>query len=160
MIANMLSQEETVGLIVWSAAEIAVTMICIGIPVCRPLYKRYLDKWTSRDASKYQEQIEGGGSHPLRTFGGSTLRPGQVDKDDDNFDDRDSITREERKLGIGGPFTKSYAVGGGRVCGDNQSDEEILVPNFRRSQQRAADLDAQHMGMGIRVTDEYKVTSS
>ncbi len=31
-----LELEDTVGLIVWSAAEIAVTMICIGIPVCRP----------------------------------------------------------------------------------------------------------------------------
>ncbi|KAH8657362.1 hypothetical protein BGZ61DRAFT_371278 [Ilyonectria robusta] len=152
--------KDTVGLIVWSAAEIAVTMICIGIPVCRPLYKRYLDKWTSRDASKYQEQIEGGGSYPLRTFGGSTLRPGQANKDDDTLDDRDSITKEERKLGIGGPFTKSYAVGGGRIRGDNQSDEEILVPNFRRSQQRAAEIDAKQMGMGIRVTEEYKVTSS
>lgn len=42
--------EKTVSAIVWSAAEIAVTLICIGIPVCRPLYKRICQKLTSNDA--------------------------------------------------------------------------------------------------------------
>lgn len=42
--------KETVSAIVWSAAEIAVTLICIGIPVCRPLYKRICQKLTSNDA--------------------------------------------------------------------------------------------------------------
>ncbi|KAI8956936.1 hypothetical protein F5Y11DRAFT_361279 [Daldinia sp. FL1419] len=34
--------EATVPLILWSAVELAVTMICIGIAVCRPLYKDFL----------------------------------------------------------------------------------------------------------------------
>ncbi|KAM0420320.1 hypothetical protein ACHAPT_011862 [Fusarium lateritium] len=148
--------KDTVGLIVWSAAEISVTMICIGIPVCRPLYKKYLEKLTSRDASKYRDYRDRseGGSYPLKTFGGSTVRPGQDNKDGDTSDGDDSITRAERKLGIGGPFTKSYVMGGERVRGDNQSDEQILGPDFRRSQRD--DLESQDKG--IRVT--YEVTTS
>ncbi|KAM6519004.1 hypothetical protein FALCPG4_012660 [Fusarium falciforme] len=148
--------KDTVGLIVWSAAEISVTMICIGIPVCRPLYKKYLEKLTSRDGSKYrnyQDRSERG-SYPLKTFGGSTMRPGQDTKDGDTSDGEDSITKAERKLGIGGPFTKSYVRGGERVRGDNQSDEQILGPDFRRSQRD--DLESQDKG--IRVT--YEVTTS
>lgn len=131
-------------------------MICIGIPVCRPLYKKYLEKLTSRDGSKYrnyQDRSEGG-SYPLKTFGGSTMRPGPDTKDGDTSDGEDSITKAERKLGIGGPFTKSYVRGGERVRGDNQSDEQILGPDFRRSQRD--DLESQDKG--IRVT--YEVTTS
>ncbi|KAM7187538.1 hypothetical protein V8F33_011185 [Rhypophila sp. PSN 637] len=32
--------EYTVNLIVWSAAELAITMVCAGIPVIRPLFRR------------------------------------------------------------------------------------------------------------------------
>ncbi|KAF9778789.1 hypothetical protein IL306_003265 [Fusarium sp. DS 682] len=144
----------TVGLIVWSAAEIAVTMICIGIPVCRPLYKRYLDKWTSRDGSKYREQ-SGGGSYPLQTIGGSTLYPNAPGKNDSVSEDCEKL-EHERKIGVRGPFTKTriYSKGIDRVRDDNQSDEEILGPDFRRDQQR--NLEAQEGG--IRVT--YEVTTS
>lgn len=131
-------------------------MICIGIPVCRPLYKKYLEKLTSRDASKYrnyQDQSEGG-SYPLKTFGGSTMRAGPGTKDGDVSDGDDSITKAERKLGIGGPYTKSYVMGGDRVRGDDQSDEQILGPDFRQSQR--TDLESQDKG--IRVT--YEVTTS
>lgn len=132
-------------------------MICIGIPVCRPLYKRYLDKWTSRDASNYQER-SGGGSYPLKTFGGSTLRPRPSDRDNSS-EGGDSITLAERKLGIGGPYNKSFARAGGRVRGDDQSEESILGPDFRRSQHRN-DLDAQEKGEGITVTEEFQITTS
>ncbi|OHW95981.1 hypothetical protein CSPAE12_05368 [Colletotrichum incanum] len=66
--------KETVHLIVWSGAEIAVTMICIAIPVCRPLYKQCINKWTSRDASGYKPQREGRG-FALKTIGGSSIPP-------------------------------------------------------------------------------------
>ncbi|KAK4033041.1 hypothetical protein C8A01DRAFT_40508 [Parachaetomium inaequale] len=87
--ANYLN--DTVGLIVWSAAEIAVTMICIGIPICRPLYKHWLDRllgYASGAGSggyqkqKGQQQQQGGRSgdnssrqrgYGLRTFGGGTM---------------------------------------------------------------------------------------
>ncbi|KAH6898040.1 hypothetical protein B0T10DRAFT_525463 [Thelonectria olida] len=148
--------KDTVGLIVWSSAEIAVTMICIGIPVCRPLYKRYLDKWTSRDASnKYQQQSEGG-SYALQTYGGS-MRPRRGGDSTDPSVGGDSVMHKDRKIGLSGPFTKSYAIGGGRVRGDDQSDESILGPDFRQSQ-RTPDHETQ--GKSITVTAEYEITTS
>ncbi|KAJ4253311.1 hypothetical protein NW762_010466 [Fusarium torreyae] len=145
--------KDTVGLIVWSAAEIAVTMICIGIPVCRPLYKKYIEKWTSRDGSKYRERS---GSYPLQTIGGSNMNPRPVNKDDDMSDADESIRETERKLGMAGPFTKTrvYSKTGERVRDDNQSDEEILGPEFRRNQRE----DIESQDRGIRVT--YEVTTS
>lgn len=70
--------EETVGLIVWSAAEIAVTMVCIGIPVCRPLYKRWLEKFASNlsgtnSGYKKHGSSSRGPRYGLRTIGGSTM---------------------------------------------------------------------------------------
>ncbi|KAF0315790.1 integral membrane protein pth11 [Colletotrichum asianum] len=121
--------KDTVGLIVWSAAEIAVTMICIGIPVCRPLYKQYLDRLTSSDTGQYHERSHGG-SYGLRTFGGTSMRPGLGR--DEASDGVDSITKVERKTGLGGRFSRPYFVGSKPVSGDNQSDEEILGPEFQR----------------------------
>ncbi|KAF5574992.1 integral membrane protein pth11 [Fusarium pseudoanthophilum] len=146
--------KDTVGLIVWSAAEIAVTMICIGIPVCRPLYKQYLDRWTSRDGSKYREH-SAGGSHPLQTIGGSTLNPNTPDKNNSISEDYDK-EEHERRIAVKGPFTKTrvYSKGIHRLRDDNQSDEEILGPDFRRAQQ----MDLHGQEGGIRVT--YEVTTS
>ncbi|KAH7243813.1 hypothetical protein B0J15DRAFT_451563 [Fusarium solani] len=46
--------KDTVRAIVWSAAEIVVTMVCIGIPVCRPLYKRVFQRLTSNGGGESQ----------------------------------------------------------------------------------------------------------
>lgn len=139
-------------------------MICIGVPVCRPLYKQYIDRWTSRDRSKYQEH-SGGGSYPLRTFGGSETPGRSVTKDKSVDPDNDSdpslrddvVMYHERKIGIKGPFTKAYAMGGNHVKRDDQSDEEILGPDFRRSQMRT---DVESQEAGIRFTEEFKITST
>ncbi|KAI0201789.1 hypothetical protein F4808DRAFT_469097 [Astrocystis sublimbata] len=40
--------KDTLGLVEWHAAELAVTLIAIGIPICFPLYKGALDKLVSR----------------------------------------------------------------------------------------------------------------
>ncbi|KAH7169286.1 hypothetical protein DER46DRAFT_624507 [Fusarium sp. MPI-SDFR-AT-0072] len=107
--------KDPAGLIVWSAAEMTVTMICIGIPVCRPLYK-----------NKYREQ-NSGASYPLQTIGGSTMYPAQY-----------------QGKGISSSYSKNkvFAKGVERVYGENQSEEEILGPDFRRSQQQ--DVEAQY----------------
>merc|ERR1712000_483207 len=82
-IPNLMSSNylrDSVGIIVWSSAEQAVTMICIGIPVCRPLYKGYLDRWTSHKTSSRYENLNGpqlnAGQVPLHTIGGSDLPGG------------------------------------------------------------------------------------
>lgn len=120
------NSDDTVGLIVWSAAEIAVTMICIGIPVCRPLYKRWLEKlstYRSRSgtaSSGYQRQQHkdqnGEGSdgprYGLRTFGGGTMpgasqwRPQTGGEDNSN----DAISESRRKS-----WRRGYSLGGTRL---------------------------------------------
>ena len=148
--------EATVGLVVWSAAEIAVTMICIGIPVCRPLYKDYLDKLTSNDRSKGADVSGRKRTHdyPLRTFGGSTMQ--RLEEDASDPYDSSTIGNSERKIGVKGPFSQSYAVGG-RQGSANNSDDEILGPEFRQTHIPPGGNDQFN---GIRVTEEYRVTSS
>lgn len=76
------STEDSVGLIVWSSAEMAITLICIGIPVCRPLYKRAFRRIFGETSSSagYRKQSnnhDGGASNsvPLRTIGGGLIGP-------------------------------------------------------------------------------------
>lgn len=63
---------------------------------------------------------------------------------------------EDRNLGLNGSYTKSDAIGG-RFPGDDQSEEEILGPDFQQSQQRS---DDDGLEQAILVTEEYQVTSS
>ncbi|RMJ03486.1 hypothetical protein CDV36_014978, partial [Fusarium kuroshium] len=56
--------KDSTGIIVWSAAEMAVTMICIGIPVCRPLYKNYISRLTSGGASSRYKDLSGRAENP------------------------------------------------------------------------------------------------
>ncbi|RKL38046.1 hypothetical protein BFJ72_g7508 [Fusarium proliferatum] len=131
--------KDPVGLIVWSAAEMTVTMICIGIPVCRPLYKKYFSKWSSRNSSKYQQNS--GASYPLQTIGGSTMYPAQVHKKDSTSE---ASVQEYERRGVRSSFNKNkvFAKGAERGYGDNQSEEEILGPDFRRSQRQ--DIEGQY----------------
>ena len=62
------------------------------------------------------------------------------------------MREHERRFGIGSSLsrTKVYPKGDGRCHGDDQSEEEILGPEFRRSQ--ILDLEAQ--GGGTQLTCE------
>lgn len=115
-------------------------MICIAVPVCRPLYNRFLDKFTSRDTSSYQKQNGSGqiGGFALHTFGGSTLLPrGGPGR-------RPSLG--QHKLGI----TSTYAMAVGNRREENHSDEEIL-----HAQESLSERTSQN---AIRVTEEVSVT--
>ncbi|KAM5354838.1 hypothetical protein ACJ41O_001484 [Fusarium nematophilum] len=122
-----LSTENSVGIIVWGAAEMAVTMVCIGIPICRPLYKRYLGKWTSKDDSKYKRNNSG--IYQLESF-----RHGESRLENRTQSGDTSIADEERAMGLNSPFTKAYAVGS--FPADNQSEEEILGSDFQASTEK------------------------
>ncbi|KAK9413404.1 putative Integral membrane protein [Seiridium unicorne] len=67
-----------VGVIVWSMTETSATLICIGIPVCRPLwtrmFKTYLAARPSKSSSDQAPQ-NGNPAQPigLNTFGGSPM---------------------------------------------------------------------------------------
>ncbi|KAF5660147.1 integral membrane protein pth11 [Fusarium heterosporum] len=134
--------KDPMGLIVWTAAEMTVTMICIGIPVCRPLWKQYLIKWTSRD-SKSREP-NSAGSFPLQTIGGSTPYPKPTYKRDELIDSDDVLREQDRKSGLRDSIAKArhYSNGIERAQNDNQSEEEILGSGFRRSQRE--DLEMQN----------------
>lgn len=114
-------------------------MICIGIPVCRPLYKKYFSKWSSRGSSKYQQNS--GASFPLQTIGGSTKYPAQVHKKDSTSE---ASVQEYELRGAGSSYNKNkvFAKGAERGYGENQSEEEILGPDFRRSQRQ--DIEGQY----------------
>ncbi|KAI1842960.1 hypothetical protein JX266_010813 [Neoarthrinium moseri] len=67
-----------VGVIVWSQTETSLTLVAVGIPVCRPLWTRTLKKWfSSRNRSSYirQPDDQQRGPEPigLHTFGGSPM---------------------------------------------------------------------------------------
>ncbi|KAH7136271.1 hypothetical protein EDB81DRAFT_902015 [Dactylonectria macrodidyma] len=150
-----LDAENSVGIIVWGAAEMAVTMVCIGIPICRPLYKRYLGTKSSKDDSKYKGNS--GAGYRLKSF-----EPSKSHHENRTHSGDPSITDEERgivvgkSMGLKNPYTTTYAIGG-TFPGDNQSEEEILGPDFQASQQRRSD-DA-GLDKGILVTEEYQVRS-
>lgn len=66
-----------VGVIVWSMVETSVTLVCVGIPVCRPLWTRHFSKWFQSKNSNYQAHD---GDTPnaeqpigLNTFGGGEM---------------------------------------------------------------------------------------
>ncbi|KAF9873461.1 hypothetical protein CkaCkLH20_08920 [Colletotrichum karsti] len=167
--------KDSVGLIVWSAAEMAITMICVGIPVCRPLYKHLFSHFTSQNASAgYQKQNEErtSSSVALRTIGGGligadgrSLPPSKnsTANKSDNKSDSDDVSFTEVQLGIGGSFTKTRVDGGSRMM-HNTSDEEILGEEFRQSQKIKKDggsrATPEAASGGITVTETYKVERS
>lgn len=75
-----------VGVIVWSQVETAATLVCVGIPVCRPLWTRHLSKFFKSRSSAYERQEGPSGDNKndgpapigMNTFGGGTM-PGARD---------------------------------------------------------------------------------
>ncbi|KAH7016662.1 hypothetical protein EDB80DRAFT_602490 [Ilyonectria destructans] len=115
----------SVEIIVWSAVEMAVTMVCIGIPVCRPLYKEYLGKLTSKDGrSKYN--INTAGEYRLRTIGTNEIHDEiRIESMDSYAKDGQHSIRVDKDLDLNNSNLKLYTIRGG-FSGDNQSEEEIL----------------------------------
>lgn len=125
----------------------AVTLICIGIPVCRPLYKDYLDRLTSRDTSKYKGLSGNGvGGMPLRTIGGSEKYP--VSNQTNDSKNR-TMPPSDSKPHSQNSITKAW------YPGDNHSDEEILGESYKV--QPGGHFSER---TGITVTEEFEVTNS
>lgn len=110
-----------VAVIVWSQVEGALTLICVGIPVCRPLWTRYIAKWwQSRQGSSYIRQSEPTDqSDPvgLETIGGGKM-PGA----------KTSQTSGKKKW----PSTLTSTV-----AGDDRSDEVDLTGDAAREDESA-----------------------
>jgi len=86
--------KDVVGIIIWHAAELCTTMVCIGIPVCRPLYMRWLDGWVSTKESGESNSQRGGwkkdngddsgnsdGVFAMHTIGGSGFKGQKATRD-------------------------------------------------------------------------------
>ncbi|GFF56794.1 hypothetical protein IFM62136_03220 [Aspergillus lentulus] len=57
--------EDTVDLIIWSAVELAATLICVGIPTIRPLYRHIVHGSRFKDSNEgYKKHDESGEPNP------------------------------------------------------------------------------------------------
>lgn len=164
--------EDVVGIIIWHAAEICTTMVCIGIPVCRPLYK----DWVARFISTENNTDSGGGwmggksnsqssagVFGLHTIGGSDYqnitngntagtargKPGGDSTDEDvSFrNDVDTKARQEVTVQAGYPAVL------GRSAADNTSEESILGEDSRAA-------EGQQGKPSIVVLKEFRVGDS
>lgn len=103
LIIFLLHLEDTVDLVIWSGVELAVTLICVGIPTVRPLYRTIVHGSKPESSSdRYNKQSDSNNS--------SRFRMRNLMKDNTLF----SVTQEGR--------TESYIT-----RNNNRSDEEILV---------------------------------
>ncbi|KAJ5683484.1 hypothetical protein N7462_006649 [Penicillium macrosclerotiorum] len=93
--------EDTVSLIIWSAVELAVTLICVGIPTVRPLY-RVIVHGSNLESSEngYVKQSDSNHSYRFR------MR---------------NIAKDATLFSVNEGNTESH------VTRDNRSDEEVLV---------------------------------
>jgi hypothetical protein len=150
-----------VGLIVWSAAEISVTMICIGIPVCRPLYKSFLEGLVIQP-SDYQRAGSGERQFARYTFGGSSMNAksinmGAIGQTDCDPTGGQGASYADQFSGLRQAPSRAFSMSAGVGNRDDASDEEILNHAYRGDQQDSDDADT--LGRSIKVTEEFCVTS-
>ena len=129
--------EDTVPLIIWSAAEMAVTLMCIGIPILRPLYRRAVYGSNLSSDRYYKKHGDGTDerSYDLRNM------PASNGATESNR----GFPSADLKLGIRGPTTVT------QIAGDNHSDESILGPEYRGS------IVEQQNSHGIQVKQDVHV---
>ncbi|KAI1142739.1 hypothetical protein F5Y05DRAFT_408186 [Hypoxylon sp. FL0543] len=147
--------EASLPFVVWSAIEIAMTMICIGIAVCRPLYKDPLRRVLSRMSDYYSRssrnrpyatldgsgQSEPGLRQPQRFYGGKQT----------GFGD---LADAKLPMAQGENMAQCHANDWDGPQIYRQSDEEILLDGAPRNPASTA------LDRVIRVTEEFRVTVS
>lgn len=149
----------------------AVTLICIGIPVCRPAYRRLYRHYRPKQGSGYHKHSypDDSQSFGLKTIGGTNYgdqknKVMRSERDLGNSRNRDVESASEEgcdslsnvKVGNLGPFTKTHVGHGGSHAGpDNASDEVILGNDYWRNQTHSPQA-----GAGIMVTETVRVDRS
>ena len=162
--------DDTVGLVVWTAAEMAVTLICIGIPASRSLCKYFRARLMSEYSSDYKKTAEhvyglrtiGGGSREQR---GSRQINAHVNTDIDVEEHTDAPRRSVttgRTVGLTSSCTTISHISGPERKPQQglytQSDEEILLGSAwggGRGGSSPPTLDRR-----IRITEELRITRS
>lgn len=128
--------EDTVNLNIWSAAELAITMVCAGIPVLRPLLRRGMagtSQGTSQSSGYYKHGTghDGVSQHSrikLDNLNPSSGSNGNSNRGRGDIESNHGFPNAHPKLGIRGATTVTL------ISRDNHSDEEILGPEYRHSQ--------------------------
>ncbi|KAK3357828.1 hypothetical protein B0T25DRAFT_630790 [Lasiosphaeria hispida] len=127
-IASRNYTEDTVPLIIWSAVELAVTMVCAGVPVLRPLYRRIKGGITTDDSAGNSNGYYKHGTGNDNSTNQDSIRLKNMSSIETDVENNRGFPGAHPKLGIRGPTTVTY------IKGDNHSDEEILGPEYRQSQ--------------------------
>lgn len=157
---------ETVSLVIWSASELLITIICANIPMLRPLWAKILGKSIGYGGESpgpnSHNMIGGRGNNP--TIG--SARHGQKRSRDlhghmstfHELDDVDTIsTSDVGAFGsrLGGPKQgkNSTVVKGSFLDDDARSSESILREDKRRSDSAGGGRSG-----GIEVSKQYEVT--
>lgn len=107
------------SLIVWSAGELAVTMVCIGIPVLRPLYRR-IRYHADYSSERYYKQGQGSDGSGGAGYGLNNM--------DGQGDGKRKLKSPRRPSKMDDLLAVSY-IG----TEDNKSDEEILGAGFHQT---------------------------
>ena len=144
---NAMGTEDVVGLIIWSAIEMAVTLICIGIAVCRPLYKNCLRRILSSLSRLYSSDKTN--DYDLGVFKTGCSAGRQGDETGQNSTLR-SVTNPEYATRLDSHLAECSAEP------VNQSDEAVLLDSPTRGQMAHV---AGSPGR-IQVTDEVRITRS
>ncbi|EGO57948.1 hypothetical protein NEUTE1DRAFT_137717 [Neurospora tetrasperma FGSC 2508] len=131
------SVETTLPLIVWSAAEMAITLVCIGIPVLRPLYKRMYLRFRRQSAhsSEYLQQLDRSKEQPgfaLQTIGG-----GPLDKEMSNLERMNST----RPTSVMNNNTDDFLYERFRI-GINEASKTTVIAQQRRIDDEDSKMDA------------------
>lgn len=144
----------------------AVTLICIGIPVCLPLFKRMRGgvqrKYTSAGYLRKAEEGQHDSSLALRTIGGGYAKKDGQPVSGSNKSRDGSVNLDNVKFGTKGTTTRVVV---GRVSktssGGNTSDEDILGDEYRQSASQTGEAnqsaDERLRHPGIMVTKSYRV---
>lgn len=163
------SAEDTVGLIIWHAAELSVTMVCIGIPVCRPLYKNWMKKMSSYVGSKQSGGYAKGDSREafsLNTIGGTKARRERTKGSKSGlgeFEDT-SATTTTMTMAKDGDVDVKHPHSGARMYADDASEDSILGLEYRHGQnvvdvRSTQDEDEARVHQSIWVKSEVQVES-
>lgn len=160
--------KDVVGIIIWHAAEFCTTLICVGVPVCRPLYRDWFGTWMSGRRSGDQDLSAsgnsgwmkhkghtggggGGGVFAMHTIGGSELKaqnPSTNNSESRYHESRRDSRATDEMLVLRSDVHRSkqdaFAVGAAER--DSGSEVSILGPEHEHN-------------ASIKVTKEFQVES-
>ncbi|KAF5002153.1 hypothetical protein FDECE_10715 [Fusarium decemcellulare] len=128
----------------------------LRIPICRPLYKRYIGKWSSKGSSKNKGNSQKG--FQLQGFTVSERHHNTRSRaaGPQMSDGAGHNSEPDKDMAVNGSYTEVYAMGCGYPA-DNRSEEGILGASMHSQQRPSDDISLEK---GIVVTEEYQVTST